>query len=151
MLRMKSRFCVLILVACTIAGGPSAVLAQSGGGQLPIAEGAWVDIDIPCGQAESVYAYFAGRFGELMAYGDEVEGSLEPVTSPRRAADGFTTASGDDEEYVHVKAAANDRAVVRAGGMGATGVDHSADINVRRCETASLPAPLRAAIGRHIR
>ncbi len=151
MSRVKTGFYGLILVACAGAGWPSAALAQTGGGRLPIAEGAWVDATIPCGRAESVYAYFAGRFGELMAYGDQVEGSLEPVTSPRRAADGFITASGDDEEYVHVKPAANGRAVVRTGGMGATGADHSADIDVRRCETASLPAPLRAAIARHIR
>lgn len=147
---VKNGISALILVACMGAGGQSAALAQAGGGRLPIAEGAWVDAGTPCGQAESVYAYLGGRFGELMAYDGEVDGSLEPVT-PRRAEDGFTAASGDDEEYIHVKALANGRAVVRVGGMGATGIDHSADIDVRQCDPVSLPAPLRAAIASHSR
>lgn len=134
-----------LAVAATILGWQPAALAQAGGA-LPIGEGVWADADVACGQAPSVFAYFGGRFGELTPYDGGVDGSLEPVTAPRLAEDGFLAIQGDDEDYVHIKPMPAGRAVIRTGGMGATGVDHSSDTVVRLCAVDSLQPSLRTAL-----
>lgn len=146
---IKSGLRGLTLAAAISLSWQFPAVAQTGGAPLPIAEGAWVDAAVACGQAQSVFAYYGGRFGELTPYDGGVDGSLEPVTSPTPAEDGFTSVRGGDEDYLHVKALPNGRAVVRTGGMGATGRDFSADVTVRLCAPASLPASLGAALASH--
>lgn len=140
------RFAVVTAICLTLQ---SPAMAQAGRG-LPIGEGAWVDADVPCGQTQTVFAYYGGRFGELTAYDGGVDGTLEPVAAPTPADEGFTTVRGGYDDYIHVKALPNGRAVVRAGSVGATGRDFSADTVVRPCAPATLPASLRAALAPHV-